>query len=232
MEVSVVIPVYNADYLVEALESVFNQTLPVHEVICIDDASTADIRKVISNNFPATKLLRNEVNMGPSYSRNRGIKEASGTHIAFLDADDQWVHHKNEWQCEVFKKNNQYEVIAGLSKNISNDPTIEDKGHFNAYTGAMLVKKSVFDKIGLFDTNLRLSEDQDWFLRLRESKIPLFIVDQVVQHIRLHNTNTTRGLTFEQSGLIHAIKQSLDRRRGSGDLENLDRLGTDGITKS
>jgi len=90
--VSVIIPAYNAEnYIEKAIQSVLEQTYPNFEVIVIDDNSTDRTVDVVREfRDERIKLLVNEQNMGPSYSRNRGIIEAKGEWIALLDSDDWW----------------------------------------------------------------------------------------------------------------------------------------------
>ena len=86
--VSVVMPCYNgARYLAAALESVVQQTHPVTELIVVDDGST-DESATIADSFGGVVRVVRQENMGESAARNRGIKEAVGSHLLFLDADD------------------------------------------------------------------------------------------------------------------------------------------------
>jgi glycosyltransferase involved in cell wall biosynthesis len=91
---SVVIPLYNKERHVErAIRSAISQNPPVDEVIVIDDGSTdgsADIVERLALDDPGIRLIRQQ-NSGVASARNRGIREARGTHIAFLDADDEWL---------------------------------------------------------------------------------------------------------------------------------------------
>ncbi|MDE1145811.1 MAG: glycosyltransferase family 2 protein [Azospirillaceae bacterium] len=99
MSLSVVIPLYNRqDYIGEALASLARQTHLPFEVIVVDDASTDDsaaraeagLLRLAQAGVARTDLLRLPVNGGPSAARNRGLKRAGGTVLAFLDADDRW----------------------------------------------------------------------------------------------------------------------------------------------
>src|SRR5262249_9158876 len=100
MSVSVVIPAYNAQETIErAVMTVVNQTRPPLEVIVVDDASKDGTREVVrrlAEADPRVKLLVNEVNRGPSGSRNRGFKAAQGEWVAIQDADDAWVETRLE----------------------------------------------------------------------------------------------------------------------------------------
>ncbi|WP_174728972.1 glycosyltransferase family 2 protein [Mesobacillus harenae] len=98
MKVTVVIPTYNVEnYIVQCLKSVLNQSLTDFEIIVIDDVSsdrTVELIKTLAEKDPRIKLLINKKNSGPAHSRNRGIKEAAGDYVAFLDSDDWWDHDR------------------------------------------------------------------------------------------------------------------------------------------
>jgi glycosyltransferase involved in cell wall biosynthesis len=96
--VSVIIPCYNgARFLRETLGSVLAQTHPVCEVIVVDDGSTDDSAAVAESFGPPVRVIR-QANQGESVARNRGLDEAQGEWIAFLDADDVWLPEKTERQ--------------------------------------------------------------------------------------------------------------------------------------
>jgi glycosyltransferase involved in cell wall biosynthesis len=89
--VSVVVPLYEKGRYVErALRSIFQQTFDDYEVIVVDDGSTDDgAARVAALHHPRVRLIQ-QPNAGPGAARNRGIAEARGAIIAFLDADDEW----------------------------------------------------------------------------------------------------------------------------------------------
>ncbi len=95
--VSVIIPNYNyAKYLPQCLQSVFAQTYQAFEIIIIDDCSTDSSQVIydgLSQNQQVT-VLKNPVNSGVVFSRNRGIAAANGDYLAFLDPDDEWLPEK------------------------------------------------------------------------------------------------------------------------------------------
>ena len=97
-DVSVIIPCYNAaPFLGETLESVLCQTVRAREVIVVDDGSTDGSSDVAKQFGPPVRLICQE-NAGLAAARNRGIEEARGEWIAFVDADDLWEPHKLEKQ--------------------------------------------------------------------------------------------------------------------------------------
>ena len=97
IKVSVIIPVYNAEnYLAKCLDSVVNQNLDEIEIICIDDGSTDSSKEIIQtyvDRFSNFKFLCQK-NMGSGIARNKGIENAEGEYIAFMDADDYYPSEK------------------------------------------------------------------------------------------------------------------------------------------
>jgi glycosyltransferase involved in cell wall biosynthesis len=90
--VSVVVPVYNkARFVQRALTSIAQQTFSDFEVIVVDDGSTDNGAKVVREFDDKRVRLVTQANLGPGAARNRGIKEARGSLVAFLDADDEWL---------------------------------------------------------------------------------------------------------------------------------------------
>lgn len=111
MSVSVIIPCFNAAETIErAVKSVMAQTYEgILEVLIIDDASSdGTISKLVELNkkFHNVQILRNNENMGPGYSRNKGIDASRFDYIAFLDADDFWLPDKLKNQINFMEKNN------------------------------------------------------------------------------------------------------------------------------
>ena len=100
--VSIIMPNYNgAAFLGEAVKSVLCQTYPYFELLVIDDCSTDESLSILGfYRDPRIHVLKNEKNLGPGGSRNRGIEAASGRFIAFLDSDDVWLPEKLERQVE------------------------------------------------------------------------------------------------------------------------------------
>lgn len=104
--VSVVMPVYNGErYIGKAIESALGQEVPV-EVLVIDDCSADGTELAVMKYMDSGKIryIQNEQNMGAARSRNRGVKEARGKYIAFLDADDWWEKGKLKAQTEVMEQ--------------------------------------------------------------------------------------------------------------------------------
>ena len=101
--VSVVIPAYNAEAFVgDAIDSVLAQTFHDFEIIVVDDGSADGTRRVVTAYGDRVRFYQQE-QAGASRARNRGIEEAHGEFIAFLDADDLWLPTKLEKQVQAFR---------------------------------------------------------------------------------------------------------------------------------
>jgi glycosyltransferase involved in cell wall biosynthesis len=104
-KVSVVIPTYNrAAKVRDTIESVLGQTVTDLEVIVVDDGSTDDTGKVLGEIFGDRIRYYPQANQGVSVARNKGIAEARGQWIAFLDSDDLWEREKLEWQFKALER--------------------------------------------------------------------------------------------------------------------------------
>ena len=112
MHISVIIPAFNSEAtLARALDSVLGQTAPAHEIIVVDDGSqdgTADV----AASFEGVRLLRQE-NRGVSAARNRGVEEASGDWVAFLDADDYYYPWRLEETIKAVAKVPGADFVTG-----------------------------------------------------------------------------------------------------------------------
>ena len=110
--VSIITPTYNAEkFIIETLKSVQNQTYQNWEMILVDDASTDETVKIISDfaeKDSRIKLFKLEKNSGNGFARNIALEKAVGKYIAYLDADDLWFPNKLEKQIAFLKENNSH----------------------------------------------------------------------------------------------------------------------------
>lgn len=92
--ISVIIPCFNCEkYVLASVRSVYAQNWPNIEVIVVDDGSTDDSAGLVRAHFPGVRLIQ-QPNQGVAAARNNGLANATGEWIAFLDADDIWLHNK------------------------------------------------------------------------------------------------------------------------------------------
>jgi glycosyltransferase involved in cell wall biosynthesis len=190
--VSVIIPTYNRGSLVErALGSVFQQTQIPDEILVVDDGSTDDTPERIPKRFPDVEYIRQE-NGGASVARNRGIRETKGSWVAFLDSDDEWLPRKLERQLEATKSNPEYlichtnEIWIRRGRRVNPTKKHEKMGGriFQACLpqcmispSSAILRRSLFDEVGLFDESLPVCEDYDLWLRVC-ARYPVLYVDE------------------------------------------------------
>ena len=176
--ISVVIPTYNRRHtLKRAFDSVRHQTRPADEIICVDDGSTDGTRDLVPVEYPDIAYLR-EPHRGVSAARNAGIRYSRGEWIAFLDSDDAWMPRKLERQKE---KMPGFRVVHTDEIWIRNGRRINPAGKHRKQGGrvfsdnlpfckispsSVLIHRSVFDTVGLFDESLPACEDYDLWLRM------------------------------------------------------------------
>jgi len=189
--VSVIIPTYNRGWiLTEAIDSVLAQDYEDYELIVVDDGSTDNTREILDAYGQDIMVLR-QANKGVSSARNRGIAEAGGQLVAFLDSDDLWLPRKLSRQVNFFKLNpaaviNQTEEIW-----IRNGVRVNPKDRHRKPAGviferslglclispsAVMIKKPLFDAVGGFDENLPACEDYDLWLRI-SCRYPVHLID-------------------------------------------------------
>ena len=227
--VSCIIPVFNgARYAAAAIRSVLAQTAPPLEVLVVDDGSTDDTARVVGAFGDEVTFLQ-QANAGVSAARNRGVQSARGDLLCFLDADDQLHPEKLARQCahlqarpglEFCDARTQYfwseELTAGeLARDHRHAHTFwhdDIAGHISTW----LIRRAVFDRIGLFDEHLRFSEDTDWRLRFQDSGGQIETLQMVLSYRRLHPRNVTAGDRQGQvRGLAMAFRRSRLRRAQS-----------------
>jgi glycosyltransferase involved in cell wall biosynthesis len=120
--ISVIIPLYNKSiYISRAIHSVLAQTEQNFEIIVVDDGSTDNGADIVKEFADSRIMLIRQDNRGPGAARNRGIREAKGEYISFLDADDEWLPLFLEKGIEFLSVNKDIAAISyGYDTSISN----------------------------------------------------------------------------------------------------------------
>lgn len=193
--ISVIIPTYNrGSFLDRALKSVQDQTLTCGEVIVVDDGSTDDTAFRVARfasqcRFPVRYFYQK--NKGPAAARNRGIQEARFSVLTFLDSDDHWQKRKFELQYGALEKRASIMIShtreRWLRRGVHlNQKKIHQPGDGDIFRhclqicavgmSTVMVRKELFDEIGLFNEKMRCCEDYDLWLRA-SSRYPFLLVD-------------------------------------------------------
>lgn len=189
--VSVIIPVFNrAVSVLRSIDSVFAQTLPVGEIIVIDDGSTDGTPEAIRRHFGSRVRLITQANRGPSGARNVGLRSAQCNWVAFLDSDDIWHPQKLEMQFAALHRfgeeasfcftNNSFtgaSEFAATVFDVADFHPAEQLGMIHDaaqriaeerepfFTSSILADRKLLLDAGGFDANVILREDSDLFFR-------------------------------------------------------------------
>ena len=210
-QISVVIPCYNSAHLiVDAINSVISQTYTNWEIVIVDDGSTDDLKTAISAFTNRAIQLIRQTNSGPSVARNRGIKNAHGEYIAFLDADDIWLPEKLEKQVRILECRKDYGLVfcdgyrwihrkpfeacnklSQLYATPNEHPTLEKLFKIHMIpTSSVLFRKSLIERCGLINEQLKGGEDFEFFLRIAAIR-SINYLDEPLMAYRVHSNNTS-----------------------------------------
>ena len=190
-QVSVIIPTYNRAWTIEeAIDSVLAQDYTEFELIVVDDGSTDHTSDVLDSYGNVIKVLCQK-NKGVSAARNRGIAEASGKFIAFLDSDDLWLPQKLTVQIEFFNQTPDALICQTEEIWVRNGLRVNPKKRHKKPSGrifkpslelclvspsAVMIHRGLFDRVGGFDETLAACEDYDLWLRI-SCRFPIHLID-------------------------------------------------------
>ena len=189
--VSVIIPAYNRGWIIqEAIDSVLDQDFSDYELIVVDDGSDDNTLEILGAYGKAITVLH-QPNKGVSAARNRGIAEASGRLIAFLDSDDLWLPRKLSAQVKFFKDHPDAVINQTQERWIRSGVPLNPKKRHHKFSGmiferslalclvspsAVMIKKSLFGTVGIFDEHLPACEDYDLWLRI-SCRYPVHLIE-------------------------------------------------------
>ncbi len=217
--ISVIIPAYNAEATIsEAIDSVLAQSLPVDEIIVIDDGSTDQTADFIQAHYPMVRLER-VPNGGPSQARNHGIGLARGEWLAFLDADDRW--HPDKLSAQMAARG-PAELIAtdwvrGADFKPIPDPlptstlTYRDMLVMNQFqTSTVVMTRGLANKLKGFDAAVDGAEDWDFWLRASAETIIVKVDWPLVQY-----RDVATGYSKDVWRVYTTMQPMLDKHRGT-----------------
>ena len=232
IKISVVIPTFNrCELLRRALLSVFSQTLLPTEVTVIDDGSTDDTQTMVNKEFPAVNYYRQE-NCGVSSARNLGIHQATGDWLAFLDSDDEWLPEKLSRQTIALAANPESKVCHTEELWIRNGVRVNPAKHYAKKGGwifthclplcamspsTVIIHRSVFNDVGLFDTKLPACEDYDLWLRITANYPVLLIEEPQIKKYGGHEDQLSQQFWGMDRFRINALQKIVDTGQLSND---------------
>ncbi len=212
--VSILLTCFNhIGYLPMCYKSILDQTFKDYEVIAIDDGSTDGTRAWLKEHVEGATLILNETNLGTYASLNVALKAAKGEYIAIFNDDDLWAPTKLQRQVEMLDDNAEMGLvhtdggfIDGENRIIKGSPLGFDfprteNGDISValvyqnkiIASAVLVRKTCFDNLGLFNPNYFGSGDWEMWIRIAENWHVGFI-DQKLTYYRVHGSNASHKL--------------------------------------
>ena len=204
-QVSVVMPSYNAaDTIVESIRSVQSQDLTGWELVVVDDGSGDDTVQCVTDlaaTDPRIRVVR-QGNAGPSTARNRGVAEARADVVAFLDSDDIWQPRHLSTNLAALQADTARGVsfapcrIIDATGRPTGEQTAKWTGRVKAANvlscnpactcSSLVVRKRVFDDVGGFRTDMAHAEDQEWLLRVVNSRWHMRGLAEATVHYRVN----------------------------------------------
>ena len=178
-KVSVIIPCFNNEQtIIETINSIINQVYSYIEIIVVNDGSTDKSKEIvydfIKKNETTNLILINQINSGPSKSRNSGSIKATGEYLLFLDADDIIDSNFISKCVYCLEQNKDLNIVytkaayIGARQGNWNLPDFKLPNFLieNCIPISALIRSDVFNKVGKFDENLNFIEDWELWIRI------------------------------------------------------------------
>jgi len=234
--VTVVMPTYNrAEMIGDALDSTLAQTVPVDEIIVVDDGSTDKTSEKLKKYTDRVRILT-QSNAGPAAARNFGLREASGDLIALQDSDDLWLPEKNAQQLEYLDQHPEIDFLFSDNKTSRRGQVVSESSItdlkcktylkrnsadlsqlFNwllienpIATSSVIFRAERIKQVGYFNEQLFSVEDRDYWLRWARS-LHFAYLDYVLVERRFHSTNIVADCELGASSLVKVIESWRDR---------------------
>ncbi|EKB51324.1 Chondroitin polymerase [Cecembia lonarensis LW9] len=214
---SVVMPVYNGEkHLVEAIESVLNQSFGNFELIIIDDASTDQSVEIIRSFADARiRLLQNEQNSGVAATRNRGLQEAKGEYLVWMDCDDIIDTKKFEIQVNFLNQNPEIGICGTwltrfgegrprLSKSPTDPEIIKASLIFNpsVWNATAMFRMDKIKNANLsYDTRLKVAEDYNFYFDASHH-FPMKNIAKSLYHYRASDSSIMKKFGDQEDKML------------------------------
>lgn len=193
--ISVVIPTRDRSAMLRrAIESVLCQTRPPDELVVVDDGSSDDTSKWLPTSYANIRYI-GQGPCGVGAARNRGIRESTGSWVAFLDSDDEWMPNKLARQMEALVQNPNHRVCHTDEIWIRRGRRVNPKQKHAKSGGwifqrclplcmispsSVVIHRGVFDEVGMFDEDLPVCEDYELWLRVCSTYSVLYVDEPLV----------------------------------------------------
>lgn len=203
--ISIVVPVYNAErFLEETVKSVRNQTYQTWELLLVDDCSTDQSREIalrLEREDARVHLVRQGTNQGAAAARNRGVQEARGRYLCFLDADDIWEPEKLQKELAFMQERQAgfvftgYEFAdetgVGLGKivNVPNQITYREAlKNTTIFTSTVMFDRNLIEDESIYMPQIPSEDTATWWQILKRYGIAYGLNENLVKYRRSENT--------------------------------------------
>lgn len=223
--VSVVMPAYNVAWCIaRAIDSVLAQDYRSRELIVVNDGSTDGTLAVLQG-YGGTITVIDQENRGMSAARNEGIRGARGTYVAFLDADDWWLPGKLSRQVELMQGRPEIGFCSTVARVEDGDGRLlnlwrcpnggtdilatifSQNAAIAGGCSAVVVRKDLLDRVGLFDESLRGFEDPDLWMRLAAVS-GYACIDQTLAVILRREKSVSRNLDAMRVAALRSMRKN------------------------
>jgi glycosyltransferase involved in cell wall biosynthesis len=216
----VVIPAFNAErFLGETIESIQAQDYEPVEIVVVDDGSTDGTARVARSY--GVRLVR-QPNGGQAAARNAGIAAAAGELVAFLDADDLWEPGKLRRQVSHLTTHAGLGYVMSMMQRTLMPgapwPPGTPRDWFSTpqpgtLSSAGLVRRSVLEQVGPFDSGYRHGCDTDWVVRATDTGVRWHMLPEVEVRYRIHGANDSYDNVGMKQEMFKTLRSSLERKR-------------------
>lgn len=224
MKISIILPTYNraSSFLKEAIDSVINQSYNNWELIVVDNNSSDNTFDLVKS-YKSDKIFIHQINNNGviAKSRNLGINKSTGDYIAFLDSDDYWYKNKLQKCVDIIKLSNCPIICHGekwlyadksINKTYGPKKMFEYRnmlslGSSSVSTSAIIIKKDLIKKAGLFRENHKIISAEDYDMWLNVSKIEdnISFISEPLGVFRIHDTSQSSNIIFNTKSIINVL---------------------------
>jgi glycosyltransferase involved in cell wall biosynthesis len=197
-KLSIIVVTFNAQKTIcECLESILQQKTSEVEVIVIDGASKDETLKIISSYADQIDVFKSEPDSGIYHAMNKGIREASGEYILFINSDDHLAPKTVNNFLQTIKESRSFDVLIGPVQAMTSSGEITgeihpswDKNKIEYFFmpvchQGLIIKKKVLAELGGFDQNYKIVADFDLFLKLLKNSYSILEVKYPIANYRV-----------------------------------------------
>jgi glycosyltransferase involved in cell wall biosynthesis len=219
--VSVILAVRNGEqYVAEAIDSVLASDYRPLEIVVVDGQSSDRTAEIVQAYSEVNYVLQRDRGLTEAY--NLGLTSSRGDFVAFISHDDRWTPHKLSRQMTylISHPEVQYTVTQfryflehGCSIPKGLNPELLDRDLVGHIMETLVARKTVFEAVGLLNTQYEIAADVDWYARAKDLNIPSEVIPEVLLWKRLHDTNTSSNAQVNTRELLKVLRQSVQRQK-------------------